>query len=73
MIERGLRGKHRNRTNDAGEAYGFERLETVLAGLPADVDAATATAAVMADVARFAAGAQPSDDITVLVLRYTGR
>ena len=59
--------------NTAGEAYGFERLETVLAGLPADVDAATATAAVMADVACFAAGAQPSDDITVLVLRYTGR
>ena len=59
--------------NVAGEAYGFERLEAVLASLPADCSAATATGAVMADVARFATGAEPSDDIAVLVLRYAGR
>lgn len=58
--------------NVAGEAYGFERLEAVLAALPDDCDAAMATAAVMDDVARFAVGAEPSDDITVLVLRYAG-
>jgi serine phosphatase RsbU (regulator of sigma subunit) len=59
--------------NVAGEAYGFERLEAVLAGLPDDCSAAAATGAVMADVAGFTAGAEPSDDIAVLVLRYAGR
>ncbi len=59
--------------NAAGEAYGFERLEALLAGVPTDGDAATVTRAVLDDVARFTAGAPASDDITVLVLRYLGR
>ena len=59
--------------NPAGELYGTARLETCLSR----IDAATATAsgvveAVRADVAAFAAGAEPADDLTVLVLRWKG-
>lgn len=59
--------------NAAGESYGFIRLEALLAGLPGNADAAATTHAVLADVARFTAGATASDDITVLALRYIGR
>ena len=60
--------------NPAGELYGNARLEACLSR----IDAAAATAneivlAVRADVATFAAGAEPADDLTVLVLRWKGR
>ena len=55
--------------NSEGVLYGNERLERVLdratgrraAGIVADV---------LADTARFAGGAEQSDDITCLALRY---
>ena len=57
----------------AGALYGSARLETCLSR----IDAARATArevvdAVRADVATFAAGAEPADDLTVLTLRWNG-
>lgn len=51
--------------NTYQEAYGLERLRT-LPGAP--LDAASACQRVLADVQAFAAGAPPSDDITVLAI-----
>ncbi len=49
----------------AGEEYGVERLEALL-GRRHGRDASAMISAVMADVARFVAGAEPFDDITCL-------
>ncbi|HET6397652.1 MAG TPA: ATP-binding protein, partial [Pseudoxanthomonas sp.] len=54
--------------NLADEAYGSERL---LQALPHGAGAAEACGCVLADVRRFAAGAPPSDDTTVLALSRT--
>jgi len=48
--------------------YGMERLHAVLGGC-ASASAARTVAAVVEDVAAFARGADPADDVTVLVLR----
>jgi serine phosphatase RsbU (regulator of sigma subunit) len=58
--------------NAAGELYGAARLQGVLQSLPADVEAGALLAAVRADVARFVGGAEPSDDLTLLCLRWRG-
>jgi serine phosphatase RsbU (regulator of sigma subunit) len=58
--------------NRAGEPYGRARLEAVLAGLPPSATAREVGEAIGADVARFAAGAEPSDDLTVLVVHWRG-
>jgi adenylate cyclase len=56
--------------NRAGELYGRARLEAVLrAG--ADSPAALADA-LRADVARFTNGAEPADDLAIVVLRWNG-
>jgi sigma-B regulation protein RsbU (phosphoserine phosphatase) len=55
--------------NHANEAYGLERLQSVPAG---GLDAAQACSRVLADVQRFADGAPPSDDITILAIQRTG-
>jgi adenylate cyclase len=55
-----------------GELYGRERLERLLAGLGAAASAAEVGEAIRRDVAAFTGGAEPSDDMAVLVLRYTG-
>lgn len=57
--------------NEAGQLYGNERLNSLLAGLaataPADV-----VQAVRDDVRRHVDGAEASDDLTLLVLRWNG-
>lgn len=54
---------------DPGRAlYGVERLERRLAGVPAEASAKTVVDMVVEDVDRFAAGAPPSDDLTIMAL-----
>ncbi|MFN0161269.1 MAG: CHASE2 domain-containing protein [Burkholderiales bacterium] len=54
----------------AGELYGAKRLAGVLeAPFPGGRNATALLEAVVADVGRFAAGADPADDLTLLVLR----
>jgi serine phosphatase RsbU (regulator of sigma subunit) len=55
--------------NEAGELYGRERLEAVLARTPAGAPLA---AAIRDDVARFVAGGEPADDLAIVVLRWEG-
>lgn len=59
--------------NPAGELYGAGRVRRVL--LAASSDSASAGDVVQAlhsDVTTFAAGAEPADDLTILVLRWLG-
>jgi CHASE2 domain-containing sensor protein/serine phosphatase RsbU (regulator of sigma subunit) len=56
--------------NAAGELYGRQRLEAVLAG--ADGAPATVVEAIRADVARFTADAEPADDLAIMALRWKG-
>ena len=53
-------------------AYGAQRLRELLAGLPADRSAGQVVAAVVEDVRRFVGGNDPSDDLTVLCVRWNG-
>jgi serine phosphatase RsbU (regulator of sigma subunit) len=58
----------------AGELFGNARLERLLLGLRSGERSARAIVdAVCNDVATFVAGAEASDDLTVLVLRWRGR
>jgi serine phosphatase RsbU (regulator of sigma subunit)/CHASE2 domain-containing sensor protein len=59
-------------TNGAGELYGRARLGVVLAGTPPAASVREVGEAIGADVARFAGGAEPSDDLTVLMVRWNG-
>jgi CHASE2 domain-containing sensor protein/serine phosphatase RsbU (regulator of sigma subunit) len=59
----------------AGELYGGPRVEDFLRRFcraHAAADAGAVVAALRADVDAFAAGAEPADDLTVLVLRWDG-
>jgi serine phosphatase RsbU (regulator of sigma subunit) len=57
----------------AGQLYGNERLQRLLQDLQhRGVDARTLVEAVQADVAAFAAGGEPADDLTILALRWNG-
>ncbi len=59
--------------NPAGDMYGGERVRGLLEGLAGRAsDARAAVEALRADVEAFAAGAEPADDLTVLVLRWNG-
>lgn len=57
--------------NARAELYGAARLDHVLAGL-GRTDPETVLAEVTRDVAAFVAGAEPSDDLTLLCLRWEG-
>jgi serine phosphatase RsbU (regulator of sigma subunit)/CHASE2 domain-containing sensor protein len=59
--------------NGAGDLYGRARLDAVLTALPAPASAAEVGEAVKADVARFIGGAEPSDDLTIVVVQWKGR
>jgi adenylate cyclase len=60
-------------TNAGGELYGRARLERLLRDLAAASSATSTMAhAIAADVARFAGGAEPADDLAILLLRWTG-
>jgi CHASE2 domain-containing sensor protein len=58
--------------NEAGEMYGARRLQSVLAALPAAIGPTQILAAVRADVGRFVGAAEPSDDLTLLCVRWNG-
>jgi len=58
--------------NPAGALLGHGPVNDCLAALPAGSGAADALAALRATVARFVADAEPSDDLTVLALRWNG-
>jgi CHASE2 domain-containing sensor protein/serine phosphatase RsbU (regulator of sigma subunit) len=55
-----------------GHLYGRERLEALLGRLGGAASAAEVGEAIRRDVTDFAGGTEPSDDMAVLVLRYTG-
>ncbi len=55
----------------SGEMFGSDRLQLAIAAGAADAPAAL-VAAVIGEVERFAAGAPPEDDLTLLALRYSG-
>ena len=57
----------------AGQRYGSERLEAVLARLlPGETTARALVDAIGGDVRKFVQGAEPADDLTVLALRWNG-
>ncbi|HEU4366747.1 MAG TPA: CHASE2 domain-containing protein [Methylomirabilota bacterium] len=58
--------------NAAGEWYGRARLEALLAAIPAGAGAKAFVTAIRADVNRFVAGAEPADDLAIMVLRWDG-
>ncbi len=55
-----------------GTLYGRPRLEALLSGLDPAASPAEIGEAVRRDVAAFAGDAEASDDMAILVLRYTG-
>jgi len=59
--------------NESGELYGAARLQSVLQNLPEGIAPAALLAEVRADVARFVGAAEPSDDLTLLCVRWNGR
>jgi len=59
--------------NASGELYGVARLQRVLQSLPQDLSPSDLLGAVRADVARFVGAAEPSDDLTLLCVRWNGR
>jgi serine phosphatase RsbU (regulator of sigma subunit) len=60
-------------TNAAGDFYGRARLEALLAATPATAGARALAAAIRLDVEQFVAGAEPADDLAIMVLRWTGK
>jgi serine phosphatase RsbU (regulator of sigma subunit) len=56
----------------AGDVMGRARAEAVLAKLPAKAGSADATAALHAAADDFVAGAEASDDLTILAVRWLG-
>ncbi len=59
--------------NASGELYGVARLRAVLQAQPQDISPPELLSAVRADVARFVGAAEPSDDLTLLCVRWNGR
>ncbi len=58
--------------NPAGDLYGRARLEALIASLGPAATAAEIGEAIRRDVERFAAGAAPADDVTILVVQWRG-
>jgi len=58
--------------NEAGELYGNERLDQLLARIDAGATPAAILHAVREDVRAHVGKAEPSDDLTLLVLRWNG-
>jgi serine phosphatase RsbU (regulator of sigma subunit) len=58
--------------NGKGELMGRERTEAALAAMPPDASAQAITDGLQAAVAEFVAGAEPSDDLTILTVRWLG-
>jgi serine phosphatase RsbU (regulator of sigma subunit) len=58
--------------NGSGALLGRERTEAALAAMPPDASAQAITDGLQAAVAKFVAGAEPSDDLTILTVRWRG-
>ena len=56
----------------AGALMGHERVEALLAELPPDASAKSVTERLHDAVGRFVAGAEASDDLTILTIRWSG-
>ena len=56
----------------AGILIGRAAVEQVLAAMPGDASAREITTALRTAVADYVAGAEPSDDLTILTLRWRG-
>jgi serine phosphatase RsbU (regulator of sigma subunit)/CHASE2 domain-containing sensor protein len=56
----------------SGELFSRERLESRLAAIAASAGAEEIATTIGADVAQFVAGAEPADDLAILVLRWDG-
>ena len=60
-------------SNLAGEMYSQERLQALVAGVAPDTPAAAVNRLIWEDVDRFVGGAEPFDDMTLVVVRITDR
>jgi len=58
--------------NPKRQFFGVERLRASLSWMPEDAGPGEIVRRLRDDVARFAAGAEPADDITLLAIRWTG-
>jgi serine phosphatase RsbU (regulator of sigma subunit)/CHASE2 domain-containing sensor protein len=58
--------------NAAGELYGRKRLEALLARVPREASADDLLREILADLRAFVGAAEPSDDVTLLVVRWLG-
>jgi serine phosphatase RsbU (regulator of sigma subunit)/CHASE2 domain-containing sensor protein len=58
--------------NPKGEFFGIERLRTSLSWMADPIDPIELVKRLREDVARFADGAEPADDITLVALRWEG-
>lgn len=58
--------------NPAREFFGLERLRTSLAWMPRESSAKELIRKLNEDVKKFAAGAEPADDLTLMALRWEG-
>lgn len=57
---------------EAGALMGRDRVEALLADVPAAASAKSVIERIHAAVGRFVAGAEASDDLTILTIRWTG-
>jgi len=57
--------------NPQRQFFGVERLRASLSWMPEDADPEDVVRRLRDDVARFAAGAEPADDITLLAIRWS--
>jgi serine phosphatase RsbU (regulator of sigma subunit)/CHASE2 domain-containing sensor protein len=55
-----------------GQLYGRERLHALLGRVGGEASAGEVGEAIRRDVAAFTGGTEPSDDMAVLIIRYTG-
>ena len=56
--------------NPERQFFGVDRLRASLSWMPEEADPEEVVRRLRDDVARFAAGAEPADDITLLAIRY---
>jgi serine phosphatase RsbU (regulator of sigma subunit) len=56
----------------SGALLGIERTKRILAEIPPEADAKTVVSELYAAVGRFVGGAEASDDLTVLAIRWNG-